>query len=269
MADLSDVENALVSGIIDILYPKGIAETSVAGVTCRVYRGWPAPTALNADLAAGVVNVTVFPSTKAEELPDPYFDMAHSHVVFGGLTSTVTGHGFTLGGEARQNQIIGVLVDGMPYIHEILSTDTADIVAASLAALIRRDRDVSLSYATLTVPGARSLQTRVVTKGVVSHGLRRQRREMVISCWCPGPLTRDEVGKAVDAGLARQAFISLADDTKAHLRYASTHVYDQSQSALLYKRDICYKCEYTTISNAMTPVMLFGDIIHNGGRTFV
>ena len=269
MADLSDVENALVSGITDVLYPNGITGVSVVGVTCRIYRGWPSPAALNADLAAGVVNVTVFPSTKVEELPDPYFDMPHSHVVSGGLTSTVAGHSVTMSGEARQNQVIGVLVDGMPYIQEILATDTADIVAASLAALIRCDRGVSLSYATVAIPGARSLQARVVTKGTVSHGLRRQRREMVISCWCPGPLMRDEVGKAVDAGLAGQAFISLVDDTKAYLHYMSTHVHDQSQSSLLYRRDICYKCEYTTISRAMTSVMLFGDIMQNGGRAFV
>ena len=268
MADLSDVENAIVSRITDILYPGGIMEASAVGVTCRIYRGWPAPAALNADLATGVVNVTVFPSATAEEVPDPYFDISYSHVVSAGLTGMVAGDSVTMGGVCGGNQIVGILVDGVPYIQKVMATDTADGVAANLAALIRRDRDVSLSHATFAVPGARSLEARVVTRGLVSRGARRQRHDIVISCWCSGALSRDLVGKMVDAGMMSRSFISLVDETKARLRYVSTHVYDQSQGANLYRRDVCYKCEYTTIHSEAAPVMVFGDIFNNRARSF-
>ena len=61
MADQSDVEAVLVALASAALYPQGIDADSVCGQPCRVYRGWPNPLALDADLAAGRVNVTVFP----------------------------------------------------------------------------------------------------------------------------------------------------------------------------------------------------------------
>ena len=61
MADQSDVEIALVSVVSAALYPNGTDEASVPGPDCRIYRGWPNSAALDADLAAGKINVTVFP----------------------------------------------------------------------------------------------------------------------------------------------------------------------------------------------------------------
>ena len=61
MADQSDVEDALVTVVSAALYPTGTDDTSVPGPDCRIYRGWPNSAALDADLAAGKINVTVFP----------------------------------------------------------------------------------------------------------------------------------------------------------------------------------------------------------------
>ena len=60
MADESDVETALVALSSAALYPNGANSPSVPGPDCRIYRGWPNSAALDADLTAGRINVTVF-----------------------------------------------------------------------------------------------------------------------------------------------------------------------------------------------------------------
>jgi hypothetical protein len=263
MADLSDVENAVVSKIVNGLYPNGTAQDSAIGVICRIYRGWPLPAALNSDLAAGIVNVTVFPAAASDELAEPYFDAFYADVLPSTLTTAVEGQDVTFTGLVVKNQIVGVLVDGIPYIYQVAARDTAGSVAANLATLMQLNRNVLLSGSTITIPGAISLSARVATNTTVSRGLRRQRREIQISCWCPTPLLRDSVCKISDLTIASQSFIDLADGTKAHVRYASTQVYDQSQNALLYRRDLCYKCEYTVVGTTIAPIMLFGDLVAN------
>ena len=70
MADQSDVEAVLVGLVGAAVYPEGVSAPSVLGRVCRVYRGWPTGALLDRDLAAGHVNITVFPEAVvlAEEL---------------------------------------------------------------------------------------------------------------------------------------------------------------------------------------------------------
>ena len=43
-------------------------------------------------------------------------------------------------------------------------------------------------------------------------------------------------------------------------------VFDQSQDALLYRRDLLYRIEYPTTINELLPSMLFGDLILNAAE---
>ena len=269
MADLSDVENAMVGEVINALYPSGTSQPSVVGVTCHVYRGWPSPAALNSDLAAGIVNVTVFPAMEADELPDSYFDRQYAAIPAITLLATVTGQSVTLSGMVADGQIIGLLVDGVPFSYVAQQDDTPDSIAANLMTLISEIRAVNLSGSTLTVPGVITLIARVVMNTTVLQGVRHQRREVHASCWCPSPGLRDSVCSIVDLALATSPFIDLSDGTQAHVRYVSTQVYDQSQSALLYRRDLNYKLEFTVASSTVAPVMLFGDCVRNRSDSFV
>jgi hypothetical protein len=264
MADLSDVEIAIVAEIIGGLYPNGTSEASAVGVTCRAYRGWPSPAALNSDLTAGVVNVTVFPAMSPDEVPEPYFDNPYAAVVPTSLMATVTLQMVTLSGLAKAQQLVGLLIDGVPF-----SYDTTETVAANLADLINNTRLVTYSGSTLTIPTATTLIARVVVNTSVSREIRRQRREIQANCWCPSPLLRDTVCSIVDRTISSSSFLALSDGTKAHVRYVSTQVYDQSQNALLYRRDLNYKFEFTTISTTVAPVMLFGDLVRNATSSFL
>jgi hypothetical protein len=269
MADLADVENAIVAQVVGALYPNGISQSSVTGATCRVYRGWPSPAALNSDLSAGTVNVTVFPTTVPDEVPDRYFDAVYASIPAIALEANVTGQSVTISGLVGSNQIVGLLIDGVPIAYNTDINDTTEGIAANIAAAISGNRIAILSGSTITIPDSVSLVARIVTNATISQAMRRQRREIQICCWCPSPLLRDQVSKSVDLVLAASSFIDLADHTKAHVHYISTQVYDLSQNSLLYRRDLCYRFEYTIIDSTIAPVMLFGDLLRNGSSSFV
>jgi hypothetical protein len=269
MADLADVENAIVAQVVGALYPNGILQSSVTGATCRVYRGWPSPAALNSDLSAGTVNVTVFPATVPDEVPDRYFDAVYADIPAIALKANVSGQSVTISGLVGSNQIVGLLIDGVPLAYSVNINDTPVGIAANIATAISGGRIAILSGSTITIPDAKSLVARIATNAMISQAMRRQRREIQVCCWCPSPLLRDQVSKSVDLVLAASSFIDLADNTKAHVHYISTQVYDLSQNALLHRRDLCYRFEYTIIDSTTAPVMLFGDLLRNGSGSFV
>lgn len=58
-------------------------------------------------------------------------------------------------------------------------------------------------------------------------------------------------------------FITLADTSVARIRYAASTVFDQSQDASLYRRDLLYNVEYATTVVASQTSMLFGALALN------
>jgi hypothetical protein len=166
-------------------------------------------------------------------------------------------------------QIIGLLIDGVPITYIVNATDTTQQIAANLAASINKTRIAVASGSILAIPGATSVIARVVMNTTVSREIRRQRREVQLNCWCPSPALRDSVCSIVDQTISAAPFVALSDGTKAHARYVSTQVYDQSQNALLYRRDLHYKFEFTMINTTVVPVMLFGDLVRNATSTYL
>ena len=269
MADISDIENAIVTEVVAALYPSGTSQPSCVGSTCRIYRGWPSPSSLNSDLAAGIVNVTIFPAATPGEVLNVYLDRSLTAPPPPSLTATVAGQSVTFSGLILTGQIVGLLVDGTPYVFSVDSSDTPESIAASLATLICQDR-LALSYGpAVTVPGAVMMTSRVVATATVEQALRRQRREIQINCWCPSVALRDLVGTTIDLALSESSFIDISDGTKAHIRYVTTQVYDQSQNALLYRRDLCYDFEYFSIERTTAPVMLFGVLVRDNNKTYL
>lgn len=261
MADQSDVEAALVRAIGAVLYPAGAAAPSLVGVLCRVYRGWPNAAALDADLAAGVVNVTVFPQpghmTNTTRWAD---EVTVPTLVLPQLNVTVTGQTAKFSGIAVAGQIAGLLVDGLAVVHRTTATDTPALVAAVLASQIRTQRIALLSGTAVTVPGAGLLIGRVVADQMTLVATRRQRQGFRISFWCPDPGSRDAVAGAVDGALSALDFIALPDSTAGRLRFVASSAFDQGEDARLYRRDLVYDVDYATTVASVLPEMIFGDL---------
>jgi len=263
MADQSDVENALVTIIAGALYPNGTSSPSVPGPDCRVYRGWPQSAALDTDLAAGRINVTVFPAGGAGRNTTRYAEQWVATPQQPTLTASMTDGTIAFGGTADPGQLAGVLADQHSYVYRTQAGDTPALVAANLAALVRADFIVQQSAASLAIPAAGDVVVRVVADASAMREVRRQRQTFRITCWCPTPPARDAAAAAIDQAMAAMRFMPLADGTDAWVRYAGTTVFDQSQDALLYRRDLLYAAEYATTITALQPSMLFGDLLIN------
>jgi hypothetical protein len=269
MADESDVETTLVALSSAALYPNGVGSPSVPGPDCRIYRGWPNSAALNADLTAGRINVTVFPAPGHARTTTRYTQPRSGSPISPTLTVAVAGTSVTFGGSAACGQVAGLLVggrSGQSYAYRTQVGDTPALVAANLAVLARANAIVQLSGSTLTIPGVADLMARVVADGSTQQEIRRQERIFRVTCWCPTPTSRDATAIAIDLALAQAIFITLTDGTMGKVTYAGTTVFDQSQDALLYRRDLLYQIEYPTIVNTSPPAMLFGDLLLNAAN---
>jgi hypothetical protein len=266
MADQSDVENVLVTLAATALYPQGTSAPSVAGADCRIYRGWPNSAALDADLAAGKINVTVFPGTGAGRTTTRYAQEWVGTPAQPGLTMLVSGNTVTLGGTAGPGQLAGLLIDGQSYVYRNKAGDTPVLVAANLATLVRANAIVQLSGAVISIPGAGKLLARIVADAPALYETRRQNQSFRVICWCPTPKMRDATAIAIDGSLASIHFVNFPDTTVGRLVYLGTTVFDQSQDALLYRRDLLYSVEYPTVLAVSQPAMLFGDLAINAAH---
>jgi hypothetical protein len=269
MADQADVERALVGVVAGALYPDGAEAASAVGADCRVYRGWPNAAALDADLAAGRVNVTVFPDG-AEARDTTRWAEAPVVLAEGAVSLVANSAGNTAGfsGMAAAGQVAGVMADDVQVAYRVADGDTPDLVAAVLAARLRAaGLAVQVGGASVSVPGAARVVARVVADRVSVSEVRRQEQGFRVSLWCPSAASRDLVAGVVDAALAGAGFLALADGGGARLRYRASTVFDQSVNARLFRRDLLYTAEYATTARETLPSMLFGtsEIAANGG----
>ena len=209
MADQSDVEVALVNVISAALYPSGTGSASVPGPDCRIYRGWPNSAALDADLAADKINVTVFPGGGMSRTTTRYAEHWMGAPTQPALTVAVNGTSVTFGGAADVGEIAGILVDGKGYAYRTQVGDTPQLVAANLASMARNNSIVQLSHCTLTIAGAGNLVARVVADAQVQQEVRRQEQSFRVTCWCPTPAARDATAGAIDQSLSSQHFLTL------------------------------------------------------------
>ncbi|MFH7191428.1 hypothetical protein ACHWGL_31505, partial [Klebsiella pneumoniae] len=70
MADESDIEQAFVDILDAAIYPQGTSQPSSTGHPCAIAAGWPVSADLEADLAKGIVNVTVYPVQSSSGVVD-------------------------------------------------------------------------------------------------------------------------------------------------------------------------------------------------------
>jgi hypothetical protein len=268
MADISDVEQAVVDAITSILYPAGTSQPSIVAALCRVYRGWPNSATLNADLGAGAVNVTVGADNASGRTTTRYLPRWSGAPPQPGTTATTSGQAIAIAGEPVTGDVVGAIIEGTPYAYRVQPGDSPDIVASNLEQLIQADRMASVHGPNINVPGAAFITVRVVCDRAAFFESRRQEKDLRIICWCSTPPLRDAVAAAIDSAFDQIDFLLLTDASQARIMYHNTAGYDQSQNALLYRRDLIYTVEYPTITTVQQPSMLFGASDLNGNITY-
>lgn len=245
MADLTDVENTLVTLAANAVYPNGTSQPSVAGVDVRIYPGWPLPANLDADLAAGKANVSIYPSP--QEHVTTRFDKQYQQLSMNAATLTATvnnaGTTVTIGGAASTPQSVMVIVNGTGYAYAVQANDTLISIATNIAALIP---GANSAGAVITISGAHSLIARIGVTGTSIREVKRQERVFWIITWAPTNIIRASIASAIDVVFAATERLSLPDGYYARLRPMGTRESDDPQKAHLYRRDLMYAVEYAT-----------------------
>lgn len=266
MADLSDVEQALVGLIAAALYPNGTSQPSAVTAACRIYRGWPMPKALEEDLRAGIVNVSVFPTNIYQALPHYSTDWQTQTVPATTITATVNGQTVTLSGTVRAPQNVAIVVDKHGYVYPVQATDTLAGIATALAALVSADRSASSAGTVVTIPGAVSLHARVGTVGTSIREVGRQKRQFFVTIWAADPTTRDAVGKIVHPTMQGVFRLSMPDGTTATVATADDgNPNDGLQKEQLYRRTHRYAIEYATTQTEQDAQVLVETFNVTGG----
>jgi hypothetical protein len=250
MADQSDVEAALVAAIAGAL--------DAAGLVASVYRGWPEASLLQAD---GPPHVSVFAGTLQDTTRFAPTWQASARAAV--LLVSVNGDTATFSGRGTPGQLAGLLVDGVSYVHRTVTGDSPELVAAVLAAAVRRERIAIQSGASVIVPNAVRLTARTVADQLAVQELRRQLQRFQVTVWCAAPALRDLIAGTVDAALAASPVLDV-DGQACRCRLAATASQDRPQSSPLYRRDLTYAVEYPTTRKADLPAMLFGTLTQAG-----
>jgi hypothetical protein len=278
MADLSDVEQGIVDLIGGIVYPTGIAQPSAVAngaggfAPLKIFRGWPNSAALDADLAAGVSNISVFSrgvtETNTTRYPVDYQTLRQQVATVGTvvLNNTVT---ITGGYDPTVSQYITLVIGPRVVVtYAPVLSDTPSKIAAALAALISAAfAPATASGAVITMASSALIKSIVGTAGVQIAEVERQRIQIQITLWCPTPPIRDNIARLIVPAMALQTFIIMPDTSACRLRYNNTVVFDTAEKAQLYRRDLIYTAEYaTTVTDTAFDinVIAIGSTVNNG-----
>lgn len=273
MADLIDVANALVTRIAQAIYPNGTGQASAAGVPCKVFVGWPAPAQLDADMAAGKINVSVYALPSERNTSRYSEDWREVVAPVKTLTLTANGQAVTVGGTVSTPQVVALVIGGVGYPYAVQAGDTLTSIATGLAALVYVDYPGTTSTGpVVTLAGNANLEAaRVGASGTSLRNLRQTEGAYQISIWAPTPANRDAVSRVVDIALAKTRFLTMPDGTASRLIYQRSGISDELQKTRIYRRDFTYTAEYsTTETRTDTQIILpsvnveAGELTHQG-----
>jgi hypothetical protein len=273
VADLADVEKALLLIIQAAVYPNGVASASIVNATVTIYRGWPISAQLDADLAAGKCHISVFSPPGMERNTTRYPRSEEvvtkpTHT----LAATVNGNQITIGGAVSTPQNIVILCGNQAFPYQVQSNDTLASIAAALAVLIAvAFPTTSASGPVITIAGNPSVvHGRIGGQFTTWTEQKRQERQVQITLWCPTPALRDPLAGALDLALCENDFITTSDQSAVRLRYARTLVSDEGQKVQIFRRDLFYTVEYpTALTQAVAETVTLGvsDQINGGAAS--
>lgn len=263
MADLDDVSDTLAGICAGILYPNGTEEPSAVTAGVRVFAGWPLRSQLDADLALGNAQVSVYPSKQEQNTTRYQLKWITRSVNAPTLTLTLADQSVTVDGAippATNPHNVMVFANGKPYVYAVQIADTLVSIAAALATLMGADIfGVGSTGPVITVPpSVRLTAARVGITGTMVREIARQDRVFQITLWAPTPLIRTALAKAIDPALKAMFFICLPDGSSGRMIYRNSAISDEGQKVRIYRRDLFYSVEYPTLEVATaTEVVAF------------
>ena len=254
MADESDVSNALVAAVTAVVYPNGTGQQSVTGTPVKVYRGWPQAASLDADLLAHKVNITISPRDGMVRNTTRWLiDDIEAPYVAPDITAAVSGATVTFAGAITPGNAVGIGIGRFGYTYQVQVGDTLASIAARYAAFFGG----TSSGPAVTIPTNQTVTAASVALGSSSRDVRRTEQGFTISIWAFDYPSRDAAAAAVDTALADTPFLTMPDTSEARLRFGQTISSDHAENANLFRRDLIYMVEYSTIAVTNAARVLF------------
>lgn len=258
MADLTDVETAIANIVSAAIYPNGTGQPSILpnAASARIARGWPLPATLDADLAAGNAQITVYPlggsATPTYQIQDQTYTISPAAI---NLAVTITGPAVTVSGGGTVVNVSGqpatgeylTLVCDKSHVYSRSGSTAAAIISALLTDVQADYPAATATSSSITVPVNAYLEVRqggVATLGKVIH---RQRHAIMVSVWAPNDAVRTAAASAADIALKENIKIAMPDTSQCILRYLRTMSSDQQEKAMIYRRDLIYDVEFATV----------------------
>lgn len=257
MPDRSDVEQALATYIVGLLYPEGVGSESRIQNVAKVYRGWPIASALENDLQRGIIHVSVLAMDGSLRDRTRYLSDWQGTVPAATLSASVLPELVRYEGVGGPGQVAGLRVDGKAYAYRTRAGDSASLVAAALAALVRADRPAVAVDNVVHLVAGRGVAARVACDGQGGIELSRQEERFRACLWCPDPAVRDQVASVVATGLTYETFLDVGG-WACRLQIVGQSSTDDGAASGLWRRDILCAVEYPTVNIQTLPTMLFG-----------
>lgn len=249
MADLTDVQSALVAGIAQTLYPNGTAQPSAVTAVCRIYPGWPVSASLDADMAAGAVNVSVFGTQMSRAVTQMQPQWQTLTITPTRLSASVSGLTITLSGTPTTPQAVTVTQGQNAWSYGVQATDTLSSICTGLAALIPGSTSIG---ATLTLNGGGVPAVAFALPASVVQEVGRQKQIFQVSVWAPTPVLRAAVASLIDPQVRINYRLTMPDGTAAEVRFVGSADDDSLDKRTTFVRHLRYEVEFATTQTQTT-----------------
>lgn len=282
MADIGQILDVLAGAIVTALFadtPYTIGTVAVSPVTdktVRIYPGWPSSSNLDADLAAGVTNIGVYPTEMVRPLDPFFYDWETLSVTPLQITGTVATNTLTMTGTATSGQLYGIGNGHHGYSVRIAANESLNSSLQRLGALIP---GATVNNNVLTLPTGINFTTQFYSKlssttayyvsgtdTTMYQQLGRQEQVFGIYIRAPDPFTRNVVGAAMKLGLDQVRYLTTPDTlSTGKPKFMGTTLDDVPENAGLWVRTDQYEVNYpSTLIKVYPPMLFVGGHVDNG-----
>lgn len=251
MADIEDVAATLASTIAGLL--TGSGGTPLNGVQTDIFPGWPKPNDLKAALAAGNVQISVYPMPGATSNVTRHqrnWELVSAASIT--TTAAISGGVITFGGTITLPLNVAVTSEGLTANYQAVSGETLTSLASHVAtACVTAGIQASASGAAVTLasndPNA---AVSLGGQGTLGRENARSKQVFTISIWAPSPSLRSTTAKAFEPYLMGLDTLTLPDGSVGHIFFQREQDNDHSEVEGLYRRDIWFTCEFPYVETA-------------------
>ena len=246
MADLEDVLSTLSAMAVAAVFPNGTSSPSVTGANVAVGEGWPVPAQLDATIAAGGANVSIYAppgaSQKVFQVLDEFYTLVPA---VHGLSASIAGGTVTLAGTPGTGEYATIIAD-QRHAYSRVGASIAAILSAIEADAIGDYPSVSVNGDAITFPTTR-LVVHIGAPATIGKVTHRQKQQFMVTVWAPNPAQRTILASAIDVAFKSFNRLTMPDTSQAILVHDHTNQIDRLETASIYRRDLVSTVEYATL----------------------